>query len=338
MKYQKVLVTGGTGFIGSHLVERLIKNGRTVRVLALPHPFEPIENENIDIISKAGAEVVYGNLIDYETLYPAVKEIDCVFHLGAISRPMKIPKQLYYDTNVKGTENILTASIKAGVSKIIHISTVSVLGTSPDGHPLKENEFQPEKTDYGLSKRQGEKLALELYHKTKIPLTVIRPPLTYGPRCYVRKIMFDYTKKRLFPLFNGGKAKMEFCYVDNLIDAILLAEQNEKAIGEVFNITDGQSYSLEQVIKAIANELGVKPPLLNLPSFIGVAAGYFMEFASAIMGKYPPFSNTAALWMSRDMNVYDCNKAKKILGYSPSVSLEEGIHKTAEWFYKRGDL
>jgi len=340
MAYRRVLVTGGTGFIGSHLVERLLEDGRDVRVLSLKRTnlFEAIEEENLKIIKDKGAEIVYGDLRDKKSLRGIADNIDIIFHLGAISRPMNIPSKQYYDVNEKGTKNILEEAIKSRVKKFIHVSTVSVLGVSPDGHPLKENEFQEEKADYGLSKRAGEKVALNFYKKYKLPVVVLRPCLVYGPRCMVRLIMFKFVQRGLFPLFNKGMAKMEFVYVDNVIQSILLAEKNNHILGEVFNITDGQSYTIKRVLTTIAQEEGVTPPRINLPYFIGKTIGYLAEIISKPLGVYPPFSSTAADWMSKSINVYDCSKAKKMLGYKPKVSLREGAKRTIEWYRKKGVL
>lgn len=338
MKYKRVLVTGGTGFIGSHLVEALLKQGRYVRVLALPKAFAPIELDNLALIKKKGAEIVYGDLRDIESLKPAVKSIESVFHLGGISRPMRILKKEYYDNGVIGTRNIVEISRDNNIKKFVHVSSVSVLGVSPDGHPLKEDDFQYEDSDYGLCKREGEKIALEHYWRFKLPVVVIRPSLVYGPRCVVRLIMFKLVKWKLFPLFNEGRAKMEFAYVDNIIQSLLLAEKNDDVIGEVFNITDGQSYPIRTVLNTIAKELGVPLPFINTPVLIGKLAGHISEFVSALIGIYPPFSSMAVDWMSKDINVYDCSKAKKLLGYRPQISLELGIRRTVEWYQERGLL
>ena len=332
------LVTGGTGFIGSHLVEELLAAGRAVRVLALKKPLDPIEVENLKIIKEKGAEIVYGDLRDKASLLPAVEGVSSVFHSGAVSRPMRIPTRLYYHINRDGTKNILEASRDAGVKKFVHISTVSVLGGSPDGHPLSEEEYQPEVSHYAISKKEGENLALRYYWQYGLPVVAIRPCLVYGPRCLVRLVMFKYVKKGLFPIFNKGRAKMEFCYVGNLVRALLLAEKNNDVLGEVFNITDGQSYPIGKVLQTIASELKVRPPFIQIPVWAGKAAGLGMEGIGKIVGIHPPFSRTAADWMSRTQSVYDCAKARELLRYNPTISLNEGVRETVGWYRERGLL
>jgi len=333
-----VLVTGGTGFIGSHLVEKLLEEGRSVRVLALKKPFDALEAENLKIIKDKGAEIVYGDLRDKGSLLPAVEGVSSVFHSGAVSRPMRIPTRLYYYINRDGTKNILEASHEAGVKKFVHISTVSVLGGSPDGHPLSEEEYQPEVSHYAISKKEGENLALRYYWQYGLPVVVVRPCLVYGPRCLARLVMFKYVKKNLFPIFNKGRAKMEFCYVGNLVQSLLLAEKNNDVLGNVFNVTDGRAYEIGEVLRTIASELKVRPPFIEIPVWAGKAAGLGMEGIGKIVGIHPPFSRTAAEWMSKTQSVYDCSKAKKILDYNPLYSLREGVRETIEWYRERGLL
>ncbi|MDP8265637.1 MAG: NAD(P)-dependent oxidoreductase [Candidatus Aceula meridiana] len=331
-----VLVTGGTGFIGSHLTERLLKEGRDVRVLSLNSLAGIEKKENLEIIKGKGAKVFYGDLRDKKSLELALDGVECVFHLGAISRPMFIPRNQYFDVNAVGTRNILEIAKAKMVKKFIHVSTVSVLGVSPDGKPLKENDFQEENSDYGLSKKEGEKIALDFYKHEKLPVVVVRPCLCYGPRCVVRLVMFKYVQKRLFPTFNKGQALMEFCYVDNVVQALMRAERQENLAGQIFNITDGRSYEVKEILETIAEELGIKPAFIDLPVWVGKMAGCFMEVLSKMVGVHPPFSRTAAEWMSKNMNVYDCSKAKRDLMYNPEISLREGIKRTVKWYKEKG--
>ncbi len=291
------------------------------------------------LFKKIGVEIIYGDLRDKNSLKKAVKDVKIVFHLGAISRPMKIPKRIYYDVNTQGTKNLLDTCLKEEIKKFVHVSTVSVLGVSPDGRPLKEYDFQAPMGDYGLSKLKGEQIVLEYYKRYNVPVVVIRSPLIYGPRCLVRSIIFKFVQKRLFPLFKEGRAHMEFCYVDNVVQALLLAESTPNILGEVFNISDERSYTISEVINTIAKIEGVGPPLIkNMPVWLGELAGLTVEIGSKIIGSYPPFSRMAVEWMSRDQNVCDISKAEKVLGYSPEINLEEGIKRTVRWYRKKGLL
>jgi nucleoside-diphosphate-sugar epimerase len=327
----KVLVTGGAGFIGSHMADALIKQKRKVKILIRKREYKPYEKNFLTSFKKQGVEIVYGDLRQPKSLDAAVEGVDTIFHLGAVSRPMKILKKEYYDNSVLGTKNILIAASKAKIKRFVHVSTVSVLGVSPDGTPLREEDYQPEDMTYATSKLIGEKLALAYGNRFNIPTIVIRPCLTYGPRCMVRLVMFKFVKLGLFPLFNHGNAKMEFLYVDNCVHALMLAAKSNIK-GEIFNITDGQSYMMREVLSTIADELGVKEPRVSIPVQLGVGFGYISEFVSKLIGIYPPFSRTAADWMAHSRNVYDVSKAKNILNYAPKVGLRDGVRETVDWY------
>ena len=335
---RKILITGGTGFVGSHLVEELIRQDNEITILAMQNPIENIEVENLELLRNKGAKVFFGDLRSVETLNDAVQGNDIVIHLAGISRPMNIPKQMYYDINEVGTINLFNVCNKYKIKKIVHVSSVSVLGLSPNGVPLKEDHYHDlHGDDYGMSKLLGERAALDLGGDYGIPITVIRPSLVYGPRCVVRNIMFKFVKKRLFPLFGNGKAKMEFCYVDNLVGA-LVESIDDKYNGEIFNITDGKPYTISEVLNTIADNLEVQRPFLKLPVWFGKAIGIMAEMLFKLIGKYPPFSRTAAEWMSKDVNVYSCDKAVTEMNYTPKVSLNEGIVRSIKWYRGKGLL
>ena len=286
---KRILITGGTGFIGSHLAEKLIAEGYEITILALRNIVEDIEAENLKLLKNLGVKIVFGDLRHIKTLEKAVEGNDVVIHLAVISRPMNIPRHLYYDINEKGTINLIKICNEYKIKKVVHVSSVSVLGLSPDGIPLKEDNYQSlVGDDYGLSKLKGEQAAIKLATKYKIPFTVIRPALVYGPRCIVRNIIFKFVQKRLFPLFGDGEAKMEFCYVENLVSALISA-MRPKYNGEIFNITDGNPYKISEVLNVIADNLKVNRPSINLPVWLGKFIGLTTEVFFKMLGKSPPF-------------------------------------------------
>ena len=337
-KAAKILVTGATGLIGSHLTERLIAQDKQIRILVMENLLQEIERQTLDELKKRDIEIIYGDLQNKESLKPALKDINTIFHCAAISRPMNIPKKMYYDINTQGTRNLLEACLGENIEKYIHISAISVLGVSPDGHPLKEDEYQPEKflDDYDLSKKQAEKIVLDFCKHQKLPAAILRPPMVYGPRCIARLIMFKYVKKQILPLFRKGKGYMEFCYIDNLIDGILLAASSPKAIGQIYNLSDEKAYQMREVIGTMAKELGVGLCPIPAPVMPAKALGYLMEATGKIFGFYHPFSHHVVDWMSYDRCVYDISKAKQELGYHPRISLEEGIKRSIEWYRDKG--
>lgn len=280
---------------------------------------------------------LYSGDIRVETeLVDAMKGFDCVIHLAAISRPMAIPVELYYSTNCEGTLNVHSAAIKNNISRMIYFSSVSALGLSPDGTPLTETDWQPEKHPYGLSKRVSEEKLLQKNKREKVNLTIIRPSLVYGPECDIRKTLFKFVKLGLFPKILGSTAHAEFLYVGNLIEATMKVLHLEKTFGETYNITDGRSYNIDEITGAIADAYSVKKPVLSLPLPIAFALGFLVEKLFDLFKRQAPFSRTAAIWLHKSVNVYSCEKAKNHFGYQPKYSLTDGVAETVEWFEKAG--
>ncbi len=331
------LITGASGCLGSNFIDFIQKyKPKKIYALNLP-PIDKYEKNTVKELKKYNnIQFLYVDIRNKQKLEKAIKnlDIDFVVHFAAISRPMKIPNNVYFDTNKKGTQNLLEILKNKNIKKIINISSVSAIGLSPDGHPLKENEYQKEEMPYALSKREQEKIGFEFFKNYNMPIVTIRPSLMYGPRCTVRAIMFKFVKKGLFPLINKGESKFEFCYVDNLSYAIVQALIKQNINGQVFNITDGQSYEIKQVLNTIADNLNTKRPFINIPYPIARILGYLSEIFSKLINVYPPFSHTAADWMSKDVNVYSCDKAKKILSYKNIVDLDTGIKRSIEWYKK----
>ncbi len=331
----RVLITGASGFIGSHLTEELLKKKVKIRVLVKDRT--KIDNlkdafkEKINLI-----EIVEGNLLNKNSLLKALKNVSKVYHLAAIGRPMNIPKNIYFDVNVTGTKNLIEACKRRGVKKIVHISSMSVFGFSRDGKPLTEKSPKLPVSYYGKSKKEGEEIALELCKKNKIKIVVVRPPMVFGPRDFQFYKLFKAVNMGFFPLLKEGKAKIEFCYVKNLVNGILLADKKGKNL-EAYNITDGCSYTIKEVIEEIAKAERKKVIFIHIPVFVMRALGGITEKIYGFLNKTPPFNSNTAEWMSKD-NLIDIRKAQKELNYKRVIPLEESIKETVDWYKNKNML
>ncbi len=320
-----ILVTGASGFIGSHLVEAL----KTVRLRALIRDgMEFLEDIPKEILGEI--EIKQGDLLDRKSLVSALNGVEKVYHLGGIGKPMNIPKHKYYDINVEGTKNLLWACNETNVRKVIHVSSMSIFGYSRDGKPLTENSPRLPVSDYGKSKKTGEEFAYEYCKINNIKLIIIRPPMVFGPRDFQVLKLFKAIKSGFFPLLKKGNAKFELCYVKNLVNGIKLADEIGVNL-EAYNINDGETYTIKEVFQEIANIENTKLLPFSIPVSTLRFTGFVFEKAYSCIGKRAPFNSGTALWMSND-NWMDINKAKNDLGYKRITCIENAIRETYEWY------
>lgn len=291
----KVLVTGGAGFIGSHLVDRLIEEGHEVEVL---DDLSTGKKENLN----PKARFAQKDIRDYESILPHFKGMEAVFHLAAKARiqPSISDPLSYNQTNISGTLNVLWASKNQGVKKVVYSASSSAYGDQ-NVFPLNEAMPSRPKTPYGLQKFVGElycRLFSELY---SLPTVVLRYFNAYGPRqpiggpypTVVGIFLQQSATGKPMTIIGDGEQRRDFTYVSDVVAANLKAWQSQVRGGEVFNVGTGQNYSINEVAELIAG------PTTNLPPRPGEAR----------------------------ISLADNRKAKKLLGWEPKVSLQEGIGK-----------
>jgi len=360
--HKKILVTGASGFIGSHLVERLVREDYDVKVLVRKReqenflcskkfsgqcirknskPYTLFENPSydrggaIELLKGLDVEIVFGDLLDKDSLENAVGGVDFIFHLAAIARPMAIPNELYFRVNERGTKNLFEVAKDKKIKKIIMMSSVSAVGPSRDGFAVNEsNECKPVDV-YGWSKLAQERVAEKYFKEFGMPIVILRPPMVFGPRDFEMLRLFKAVNKRFFPLSSCVKGT-EFLYVENLVEACLLA-LNKGLDGEKYHVTNGEHYSINDIVKAIENGLRKQVVGVKFPKFVFVAGGYFVEGVFWLLGKHPPFKHDTVKWMSEKFWYSSDEKLRK-LGYVADVSLDEGVKKTCDYYIEGGYL
>ena len=326
----KILVTGGTGFTGSHLVRRLLTKGHEVRVL---------DNQKgivYDELIEKGAEVTIGSIGDEKLLKEMISGCTVVYHLAAAFRKVNLPKHVYWQTNVTAMRQLLEIARACNVRKVVYCSTQGVHGNIANPPGDESAPIAPEDY-YQYTKYEGEKVARE-FIKDGMDITILRPTAIYGPGDPGRFLMlFKRVESGIFPFFGNGKALYHPVYIDNFVDAFELAVEKETASGQVYIIADEHYYTIEEIVRKIAKIMNIDLKILHLPFLPLYWISALVEFAFKPLPFEPPLFRRRADWF-RQNRAFKIDKAKRELGYSPRIGLDEGLRITFEWYKDNGYL
>ena len=320
----KILLTGSEGFIGSHLVEKLVKNGHELTCLVLYNSFNSWGwLDKIDDKIKKNIKIITGDIRDEFLVKSLIKKnTDVVINLAAligIPYSYRSPKS-YFETNSIGILNILNSSINSNVKKIIHTSTSEVYGT-PKYIPIDESHLVSAQSPYAASKIAADQIALSYNKSFNLPVTILRPFNTFGPRQSLRAIIptivTQLIKNKVLKLGSLYPTR-DLTFVDDTVDAFVSTLNKKKDIGEIINIGSGFEISVKDLVSQISKIMGVKIDIQKEKERIR-----------------PKKSEVDRLYA-------DIKKAKKILNWTPKYTkkngFEKGLKKTIEWFSKVENL
>lgn len=327
----KVLITGGTGFIGSRLALRCVEKGYSVRVLGQENT--PAESENRKLVEEKGAEVILTSVTDRESIFELLKGVDIVFHLAAAQHEMNIPDQRFWDVNVTGTKNMLEGSVNTGLKRFVHGSTIGVYG-SLEGVIDEQSRCEPDNI-YGVTKLEGEKLALSF--KEKLPVVVVRISETYGPGDRRLLKLFKAINKNVFFMIGDGKNVHHLIYVDDLIDGFLLAATADQALGKVFVVSGKEPVTTNDMIATIAEQLGKNSPKFRVPLSPVLMAATIFEKLLRPVGVQPPIHRRRMDFFKKSFT-FSQERASNVLGFVPKVSFKQGVFETVNSYKKMGHL
>ncbi len=325
----KALVTGATGFIGSHLVEALIHQGVQVRCLVR-------NKRHLGWVKDFPVEFVVGNCQERNSLGEGVKDVDQVFHLaGAIAA---VKEKTYFEVNALGTENLVQACIENNtrLKKFIYLSSQAAAGPCRSGGKKKESDPCEPVSPYGKSKLLGEQLALS--HSHELPLLILRPCAVYGPRDKGFYALFKCLSKSIKPCLADHDQHVSMCYVQDLVRAILLAAETQTENGEIFFLSDGQDYRMEEIGDIFAQAMEISALQLRLPKQMLFGMAFFAECFSRVSGKPSIMSRGKVEEMIRKNWLCDITKARTLLGFEPRISLARGAELTVAWYKKENWL
>lgn len=327
----KTLVTGATGFLGSHLVERLLSRGDEVRALAR-------KSSNTRHLKTTGAEIVLGEVEHYDSLLPAVEGVDVVYHAAARVTPGWGSWKAFYTSIVEGTDNLLRACVDAGVPRFLHVSTGSVHGKHCEGDtPACETTtrhvtFGPD-SYYDYAKLKAEDVAFEYHNQGKIAVSMTRIGAIYGPRDrLLADRVYRHVSAPVIAWPGEANPKYSIVYATDAADLVILAATDERAVGQVYNVSTAHEVRLREFAAAMVKAMGKPKRQFNVPYGVGYAGCAIMEaWAKLRRVQEMPYLTRGSLKFLNTGVYLNGAKAKEELGWEPKISLEQGTRLYVQW-------
>ncbi len=324
----RAFITGGTGFVGSHLAEELLGRGYAeVRCLVRSEP---------GWLGGLGVVPVRGDLFDAEALREGVRGVDLVYHVAGLTRAET--QEALDRVNVTGTLNVLDAvrEVTPEVRRVLVTSSLAACGPS-GAQPLKEAEPLEPVSRYGLSKARMEE-AVRAQHGD-LPVTIVRPPAVYGPReADIFTLIRAADRQRVFPVVGKGEQpQLSLVHVRDLVRGMADAAESRKTAGETYFIGSEAYYAWNEIRDAVLGALGHRALKLNVPRRLVGPVGAAVERVGGLFGQYPPLNREKA---REATGTWLCSvaKARRDFGYRQTVEIEEGMAEAVAWYRQHGWL
>jgi nucleoside-diphosphate-sugar epimerase len=325
----KALITGATGFIGSHLVDRLLERGDTVRALVRP-------SSDISYLKERGVELVSGDITDPASLPAAVAGVDVVYHLAAMVSDWG-PWREFEAITIGGTRNVLEAAARAGVPRFLHVSTDGVYAFRYLGKRITEET--PLETRfawwdyYRRSKLAAERLVWQRHDEGRLAVTAVRPGVVLGERDRATLPgVVAFLRSKSAAYMGDGRNRLPCVYAGDVAALCRLAATEEGAAGQAYNAVSQETVTQRDLFAAIAEESGVELPRRAMPLPLTYGVGFAMELASVLTGRRsrPSLTRFAVTLIGADYQE-DAGKAKRDLGWEATTPMREAVRRSVEW-------
>jgi nucleoside-diphosphate-sugar epimerase len=319
----RVLVTGGTGFVGSHVVELLLGQGYAVTCLVR-------DTNHLSWLQGRNVGVVRGDCTDPDSLRTAVRGVAVVIHLAGVTKA-KHAKE-YYRVNHLGTRNVLRACNEAnpGLRKFVFISSLAAAGPSPLGQALTESDEPRPVSDYGKSKLMAEQEALR--YRDRFPIVILRPSAVYGPRERDMFELFRWASRGVTLSLTGGERFINPCFVSELAAAVLMAANAATPSGSIYFIAEGRGYSWTEFRQSLLTTGGVSAIDIRIPIAAAYGIGLVSELAAVFSSKPAVTSRQKIREAAQRSWLCSTAKSESELGFRHASSLEQGLRITWQWY------
>ncbi|MCD6386627.1 NAD-dependent epimerase/dehydratase family protein [Candidatus Sumerlaeota bacterium] len=327
----RVLVTGASGFIGSHLAEQLAQRGYEVFCLVR-------KTSNVEFLKTIDVHLLYGALEDKESLKKAVAEMDYIYHPAGLIKARR-PRD-YYLVNCDGTRNLLQAVIdtQQAIKRFVFFSSQAASGPSRDGAPITETSPCYPITDYGKSKLEAEKAVRELADAHSIPFTIIRPPAVFGPRDKEILFYFQQAQKGSIPVIGSPDNQFSIVYVRDLVEGTILAGESEKAINETYFICYPEALTWRRVAELLGKTLETNCRVKTIPYPVAYGVAIINELFATLIGRSAMINRQKLREFNQAYWICSPNKIKVHLGFSAQTNLTDALQATADWYKSAGWL
>jgi len=324
-----VLVTGATGFIGRHLIERLTSENVHVRALALP-------GEKTASLDRPGVEIVRGDVIDKHSLQRAASNCQQIFHLAARTESSGPSRKDLEEVNVQGTANVAQAAAVAGVERLVFCSSGALYGRDIRNLAINEMTNPVPDSAYGRSKFMAERILLTRHQHDRLPVVLARTSAVLGPGAMSWLNLFRTVAGGQFRLIGDGQNYHHVADIKDIVEGLILCASVKGIEGQTYILAGEQPIRLRDLVETIADEVGAP----RLPA--GLPEGPFRLYETvsrhlfAYTGYRLPRADRIDLYLGD--RAFDLSQSSRVLGYRPTVSTKEAVHRTAAWFKNHGYL
>jgi len=319
---KKILVTGANGFIGSHLINELARTGNTVIGIDLHH------TKDRHSCTPHNIKEVSGDFRNIDLIRALLKDVDVVFHLASAHLQISLPESEYWEINVHSLRRFMMLAYQSGVKRFVHISSTGVYGNLETWPANEETPCRPQNI-YGETKMAGETEVKKYYEDTNFPIVILRPSWVYGPGCPRTMKIYRTLRNGHFVMIGSGNNLRHPVYIKDILSAFILAMKSESAVGETIIIGGNQTMTTAEVIESFCKVMDLSKPK-KLPLYLGKIIASIFEIAFSLAGKEPPISKRSLEFFQTN-NSFNINKAKRLLGFQPSFSFEEGLKESKTW-------
>jgi dihydroflavonol-4-reductase len=326
----RVLITGGTGFIGSRLAFRCREAGEHVRVLA-PARTAP-ERKRAQSLIDGDIEIADGSVTDDAVVRSAMDGVNVVYHLAAAQHEANVPDAYFYDINVEGTRKVLSAALDAGVARVVHGSTIGVYGVRADGPVTDDSPLEPDNI-YGITKLAGERIAWEF--ADRMPVSVVRISETYGPSDWRLLKLFRGVARGRFAMVGPGTNLHHPIYVDDLVEALRCAAVAPKVPRVPMVLAGPDVVTTRDMVRSISAALGRASPRLRIPLSPLLLTAKLLEGMLQPFGIQPPLHRRRMNFFVKSFR-FTCAAARDAIGFRPHVGFADGAARVADWYKEQG--